>query len=232
MVLERKYGSPTITNDGVTIAKEIELEDPFENMGAQLAKEVATKTNDIAGDGTTTATLLAQAMVKEGMKNVAAGANPMILKKGIEKAVNTIVEEIKKVSKPVESKDDISQVASISADDEEIGKLIAEAMDKVGKDGVITVEEWQGIGTNLEIVEGMQFDRGYISAYMITDSEKMEAVLDEPYILLTDKKITLVKDLLPILEKVIQRGKPLLIVAEDVEGKPLPPWSLTSCAVS
>ena len=223
VVLERKYGSPTITNDGVTIAKEIELEDPFENMGAQLAKEVATKTNDIAGDGTTTATLLAQAMVKEGMKNVAAGANPMILKKGIEKAVNTIVEEIKKVSKPVESKDDISQVASISADDEEIGKLIAEAMDKVGKDGVITVEEWQGIGTNLEIVEGMQFDRGYISAYMITDSEKMEAVLDEPYILLTDKKITLVKDLLPILEKVIQRGKPLLIVAEDVKGSPCHP---------
>ena len=221
VVLEREYGSPTITNDGVTIAKEIELEDPFENMGAQLAKEVATKTNDIAGDGTTTATLLAQAMVREGMKNVAAGANPMILKRGIEKAVNAIVDEIKKVSKPVDSKDDITQVASISADDEEIGKLIAEAMDKVGKDGVITVEEWQGIGTNLEIVEGMQFDRGYISAYMITDSEKMEAVLDEPYILLTDKKITLVKDLLPILEKVIQRGKPLVIVAEDVEGEAL-----------
>src|SRR5690606_21931440 len=176
VVLERKYGSPTITNDGVTIAKEIELEDPFENMGAQLAKEVATKTNDIAGDGTTTATLLAQAMVKEGMKNVAAGANPMILKKGIEKAVSVIVEEIKKVAKPVESKEDISQVASISAGDEEIGKLVAEAMEKVGKDGVITVEEWQGIGTNLEVVEGMQFDRGYISAYMITDSEKMEAV--------------------------------------------------------
>src|SRR5690554_2774670 len=221
VVLEKKYGSPTITNDGVTIAKEIELEDPFENMGAQLAKEVATKTNDIAGDGTTTATLLAQAMVREGMKNVAAGANPMILKRGIEKAVNAIVDEIKKVSKPVDSKDDITQVASISADDEEIGKLIAEAMDKVGKDGVITVEEWQGIGTNLEIVEGMQFDRDYISAYMITDSEKMEAVLDEPYILLTDKKITLVKDLLPILEKAIQRGKPLVIVAEDVEGEAL-----------
>ncbi len=221
VVLEKKYGSPTITNDGVTIAKEIEVKDPFENMGAQLVKEVATKTNDIAGDGTTTATLLAQAMVREGLKNVAAGANPMILKKGIEKAVETIVEEIKKVSRPVETKEDITHVASISAGDREIGKLIAEAMEKVGKDGVITVEEWQGIGTNLEVVEGMQFDRGYISAYMITDSEKMEAVLEEPYILLTDKKITLVKDLLPILEKVIQHGKPLLIVAEDVEGEAL-----------
>jgi chaperonin GroEL len=221
VVLEKKYGSPTITNDGVTIAKEIELPDPFENMGAQLAKEVATKTNDIAGDGTTTATLLAQAMVREGLKNVAAGANPMILKKGIEKAVATVVDEIKKVSKPVESKNDITHVASISAADEEIGKLIAEAMDKVGKDGVITVEEAQTMGTNLEVVEGMQFDRGYVSPYMITDSERMEAVLDEPYILITDKKITMIKDLLPILEKIIQRGKPLVIIAEDVEGEAL-----------
>jgi chaperonin GroEL len=219
VVLDKKYGSPTITNDGVTIAKEIELEDPFENMGAQLAKEVATKTNDIAGDGTTTATLLAQAMVREGLKNVAAGANPMILKKGIAKAVDAVVDEIKKVSKSVESKEDITHVASNSAADEEIGALIAEAMEKVGKDGVITVEESQGIGTSLEVVEGMQFDRGYISPYMVTDSDRMEAVLDEPFILLTDKKISLIKDLLPILEKVMQRGKPLLIVAEDVEGE-------------
>lgn len=221
VVLEKKYGSPTITNDGVTIAKEIELPDPFENMGAQLAKEVATKTNDIAGDGTTTATLLAQAMVREGLKNVAAGANPMVLKKGIEKAVKVVVDEIKKVSQPVNSKNDITHVASISAADEEIGKLIAEAMEKVGKDGVITVEESQTMGTNLEVVEGMQFDRGYISAYMVTDTERMEVVLDEPYILLTDKKISLIKDLLPILEKIIQRGKPLVIIAEDVEGEAL-----------
>lgn len=221
VVLDKKYGSPTITNDGVTIAKEIELENPFENMGAQLAKEVATKTNDIAGDGTTTATLLAQAMVHEGLKNVAAGANPMILKKGIEKAVAAVVTEIKKVSKPVDSKQDITHVASISAADEEIGALIAEAMEKVGKDGVITVEESQTFGTNLEVVEGMQFDRGYVSPYMTTDTERMEAVLDEPYILLTDKKIAMIKDLLPILEKIIQRGKPLLIIAEDVEGEAL-----------
>lgn len=221
VVLEKKYGSPTITNDGVTIAKEIELADPFENMGAQLAKEVATKTNDIAGDGTTTATLLAQAMVREGLKNVAAGANPMILKRGIEKAVQAVVEEIKKVSKPVSNKDEISHVAAISAADEEIGNLIAEAMEKVGKDGVITVEESRTMGTNLEVVEGMQFDRGYVSPYMVTDSERMEAVLNDPYILLTDKKITLVKDLLPILEKVVQRGKPLLIIAEDLEGEAL-----------
>jgi chaperonin GroEL len=221
VVLEKKYGSPTITNDGVTIAKEIELQDPFENMGAQLAKEVATKTNDIAGDGTTTATLLAQAMVREGLKNVAAGANPMVLKKGIEKAVGTVVDELKKISKPVESKEDITHVAAISAADEEIGKLIAEAMEKVGKDGVITVEESQTMGTNLEVVEGMQFDRGYVSPYMTTDTERMEAVLDDPYILLTDKKISLIKDLLPILEKIIQRGKPLLIIAEDVEGEAL-----------
>lgn len=221
VVLDKKYGSPTITNDGVTIAKEIELKDPFENMGAQLAKEVATKTNDVAGDGTTTATLLAQAMVREGLKNVAAGANPMILKKGIEKAVATVVEEIKKISKPVDKKEAISQVAAISAADEEIGKLIAEAMEKVGKDGVITVEESKTMGTNLEIVEGMQFDRGYVSPYMVTDSERMEAVLDEPYILITDKKITLIKDLLPILEKTMQRGKPILLIAEDVEGEAL-----------
>ncbi|MGE5582964.1 MAG: chaperonin GroEL [Bacillota bacterium] len=221
VVLEKKYGSPTITNDGVTIAKEIELKDPFENMGAQLAKEVATKTNDIAGDGTTTATLLAQAMVREGLKNVAAGANPMILKRGIEKAVNVVVEEIKKVSKPVDKKEAISQVAAISAADDEIGKLIAEAMEKVGKDGVITVEESKTMGTNLEVVEGMQFDRGYISPYMVTDSERMEAILDEPYILITDKKVNLIKDLLPILEKIIQRGKPLLLIAEDVEGEAL-----------
>lgn len=221
VVLDKKYGSPTITNDGVTIAKEIELKDPFENMGAQLAKEVATKTNDIAGDGTTTATLLAQAMVREGLKNVAAGANPMILKKGIEKAVATVVEEIKKISKPVDKKESISQVAAISAADEEIGKLIAEAMEKVGKDGVITVEESKTMGTNLEVVEGMQFDRGYVSPYMVTDSERMEAVLDEPYILITDKKINLIKDLLPILEKTMQRGKPILLIAEDVEGEAL-----------
>jgi chaperonin GroEL len=221
VVLDKKYGSPTITNDGVTIAKEIELKDPFENMGAQLAKEVATKTNDIAGDGTTTATLLAQAMVREGLKNVAAGANPMILKKGIEKAVAVVVDEIKKASKPVDKKGSISQVAAISAGDEEIGKLIAEAMEKVGKDGVITVEESKTMGTNLEVVEGMQFDKGYVSPYMVTDSERMEAVLDEPYILITDKKINLIKDLLPILEKVIQRGKPLLLIAEDVEGEAL-----------
>jgi len=221
VVLEKKYGSPTITNDGVTIAKEIELEDPFENMGAQLAKEVATKTNDIAGDGTTTATLLAQAMVREGLKNVAAGANPIILKKGIEEAVQAVVDELKKISTPVDQKESIAQVASISAADEEIGKLIAEAMEKVGKDGVITVEEAKTMGTNLEVVEGMQFDRGYISPYMVTDSERMEAVLEEPYILLTDKKINLIKDLLPILEKTMQQGKPLLIVAEDIEGEAL-----------
>ena len=221
VVLDKKYGSPTITNDGVTIAKEIELQDPFENMGAQLAKEVATKTNDIAGDGTTTATLLAQAMVREGLKNVAAGANPMILKKGIEKAVATVVDEIKKISQPVDKKESISQVAAISAADEEIGKLIAEAMEKVGKDGVITVEESKTMGTNLEVVEGMQFDRGYVSPYMVTDSERMEAILDEPYILITDKKINLIKDLLPILEKTMQRGKPILLIAEDVEGEAL-----------
>ncbi|QSQ09355.1 60 kDa chaperonin [Koleobacter methoxysyntrophicus] len=221
VVLDKKFGSPTITNDGVTIAKEIELEDPYENMGAQLVKEVATKTQDVAGDGTTTATLLAQAIIREGLKNVAAGANPMILKKGIEKAVNAVVDEIKKFSKPIESKESIAQVASISAADEEIGKLIAEAMEKVGKDGVITVEESKTMGTTLEVVEGMQFDRGYISPYMVTDTEKMEAVLDEPYILITDKKISNVQDLLPVLEKIVQQGKKLLLIAEDVEGEAL-----------
>ncbi|GAA5346993.1 chaperonin GroEL [Planifilum fimeticola] len=221
VVLEKKFGSPLITNDGVTIAKEIELEDPFENMGAQLVKEVATKTNDVAGDGTTTATVLAQAIIREGLKNVAAGANPMVLRKGIEKAVNAAVDEIKKIAKPIEGKDSIAQVAAISANDEEIGKLIAEAMEKVGNDGVITVEESKGFTTELEVVEGMQFDRGYISPYMITDSDKMEAVLEEPYILITDKKLSNIQEILPILEKVVQQGKPLLIIAEDMEGEAL-----------
>ncbi len=221
VVLEKKFGSPTITNDGVTIAREIELEDPWENMGAQLAKEVATKTNDIAGDGTTTATVLAQAMIREGLKNVAAGANPMILKRGIEKAVGAAVDSIKEQSKPVESRGAIAQVASISAADEEIGNLIADAMEKVGKDGVITVEESQTMGTSLEVVDGMQFDRGYVSPYMVTDTERMEAVLDDPYILITDKKISAVNDLLPVLEKVVQTGKALVIIAEDIEGEAL-----------
>jgi len=222
VVLEKKFGAPVITNDGVTIAKEIDLEDPFENMGAQLVKEVASKTNDVAGDGTTTATVLAQALVHEGMKHVVAGANPMYVRRGIEKAVEKVVEELKKIARPVETKDDIAHVAAISANnDEEIGRLIAEAMDKVGKDGVITVEESQGITTTLELVEGMQFDRGYLSAYMITDPERMEAVLEEPYILITDRKISAVSDILPILEKVVQTGKPLVIIAEDVEGEAL-----------
>jgi chaperonin GroEL len=221
VVLEKKFGSPMITNDGVTIAREIELKDPFENMGAQLVKEVATKTNDVAGDGTTTATLLAQAIVREGLKNVAAGANPMIIKKGIEKAVDKAVEAIKGAAKPIESKDAIAQVASISANDETIGNLISDAMEKVGKDGVITVEESKGIGTTLEVVEGMNFDRGYISPYMITDTDKMEANLSDPYILITDKKISAVADILPLLEKVVQSGRALLIVAEDVEGEAL-----------
>ncbi len=221
VVLEKKFGTPTITNDGVSIAREIELEDPYENAGAQLIKEVATKTQDDAGDGTTTATLLAQAIIHEGMKNVVAGANPIILKKGIKRAVDAVVEEIKTFSKPVETKEAIAQVASISAADEEIGELIAEAMEKVGKDGVITVEESQTMGTTLEVVEGMEFDRGYISPYMVTDTEKMEAVLDDPYILITDKKITTVQDLLPILEKIVQQGKKLVIIAEDVEGEAL-----------
>ena len=221
VVLDKKFGSPLITNDGVTIAKEVELEDPFENMGAQLVKEVATKTNDVAGDGTTTATLLAQAIIREGLKNVAAGANPMIIKKGINKAVEVAVEELKKNSKPVESKGAIAQVAAISAADDTIGELIAEAMEKVGKDGVITVEESYTFGTNLDVVEGMQFDRGYINAYMITDTEKMEAVLEDPYILITDKKITNIQEILPILEQIVQQGKKLLIIAEDIEGEAL-----------
>ena len=221
VVLDKKFGSPTITNDGVTIAREIDVEDPFENMGVQLVKEVATKTNDIAGDGTTTATVLAQAIIREGMKNVAAGANPMILKKGIEKAVVAAVAEIKKISKPIESKGAISQVASISAADEEIGNLIAEAMETVGNDGVITVEESQSMGTTLDVVEGMQFDRGYISHYMITDTDKMEAMLTDPYILITDKKIAAIQDILPVLEKVVQSGKQMLLIAEDIEGEAL-----------
>lgn len=221
VVLEKKFGSPLITNDGVTIAKEIELEDPFENMGAQLVKEVATKTNDVAGDGTTTATVLAQAMIREGLKNVTSGANPMVIRKGIEKAVNAAVEEIKNIAKPIEGKESIAQVASISASDEEIGQLIAEAMEKVGNDGVITVEESKGFLTELEVVEGMQFDRGYISPYMITDTDKMEAVLDDPYILITDKKISSIQEVLPILEKVVQQGRQILIIAEDLEGEAL-----------
>ncbi|MDI6632588.1 MAG: chaperonin GroEL, partial [Thermoanaerobacteraceae bacterium] len=221
VVLEKKFGSPQIVNDGVTIAREIELPDPLENMGAQLVKEVATKTNDVAGDGTTTAALLAQAIVREGMKNVTAGANPMLIKRGIEKAVEKVVDELKRIAKPVESKASITQVASISANDPTIGELIADAMEKVGKDGVITVEESKGIGTSLEVVEGMNFDRGYISPYMITDPERMEAILTDPYILITDKKVSAVTDILPLLEKVLQSGKPLLIIAEDVEGEAL-----------
>lgn len=221
VVLEKKFGAPLITNDGVTIAREIELEDAFENMGAQLVKEVATKTQDVAGDGTTTATLLAQAIVREGLKNVTAGANPMIIKRGIEKAVEAVVAHIKGMAVPVENKSAIAQVASISAADEEIGRLIADAMEKVGKDGVITVEESKTFGTELEVVEGMEFDRGYVSPYMVTDAEKMEAVLDEPYILITDRKISAIHDILPVLEKLVQRGKPLLIIAEDVDGEAL-----------
>ena len=221
VVLDKKFGSPTITNDGVTIARDIELPDPFENMGAQLVKEVATKTNDVAGDGTTTATVLAQAMIQEGMRNVAAGANPMILKKGIETAVKTLVEEIKKRSIKVSGKAEIPQVASVSAADEEIGGLIAEAMEKVGNDGVITVEESKGLQTALNVVEGMQFDRGYISPYMVTDPDRMEAVMDNPYILITDRKISAIADMLPTLEKVVKVGKELLIIAEDVEGEAL-----------
>ncbi|MUG46029.1 chaperonin GroEL [Paenibacillus woosongensis] len=219
VVLEKKFGSPLITNDGVTIAKEIELEDAFENMGAQLVKEVATKTNDVAGDGTTTATVLAQALIREGLKNVTAGASPIGLRKGIDKAVRAAVEELQKISKSIEGKQSIAQVAAISAGDEEVGELIAEAMEKVGKDGVITVEESRGFYTELEVVEGMQFDRGYISPYMITDTDKMEAVLDNPYILITDKKISSTQEILPILEKIVQQSRPLLIIAEDIEGE-------------
>ncbi len=221
VVLDKKYGAPLITNDGVTIAKEIELEDPFENMGAQLVKEVATKTNDVAGDGTTTATLLAQAIVREGMKNVAAGANPMVVRRGIEAAVNEAVDGLKSLSKPVGSKNAIAQVASISAGDENVGKLISDAMEKVGNDGVITVEESKTMKTELNIVEGMQFDRGYASAYMVTDTEKMEGILDNPYILITDKKISNIQEILPILQQIAQQSRALLIIAEDVEGEAL-----------
>jgi len=221
VVLDKKFGAPLITNDGVTIAREIELEDPYENMGAQLVKEVATKTNDVAGDGTTTATLLAQAIIREGLKNVTAGANPMQIRNGIKMAVDVAVEEIKKSSKPVSGRDDISRVAAISAGDEEIGALIADAMERVGNEGVITIEESKSMGTELDVVEGMQFDRGYLSAYMVTDSEKMEANLEEPYILITDKKIANIQDILPILEQIVQQGRKLLIIAEDIEGEAL-----------
>ena len=221
VVLDKKFGAPLITNDGVTIAKEIELEDAFENMGAQLVKEVATKTNDVAGDGTTTATLLAQAIVREGMKNVAAGANPMVIRRGIESAVEKAVEGLKGMSKKVSSKQSIAQVAAISAGDEKIGELISEAMEKVGNDGVITVEESKTMKTELNFVEGMQFDRGYASAYMVTDSDKMEAVLDNPLILITEKKISNIQEILPLLEQVVKQGKKLLIIAEDVEGEAL-----------
>jgi len=219
--LRKKFGSPLITNDGVTIAKEIELEDAFENMGAKLVAEVASKTNDVAGDGTTTATVLAQAMIREGLKNVTAGANPMGIRKGIEKAVVTAVEELKAISKPIENKASIAQVAAISAADEEVGQLIAEAMERVGNDGVITIEESKGFTTELDVVEGMQFDRGYVSAYMVTNTDKMEAVLENPYILITDKKISSIQEILPVLEQVVQQGKPLLLVAEDIEGEAL-----------
>ncbi len=221
VVLDKKYGAPLITNDGVTIAKEIELEDAFENMGAQLVKEVATKTNDIAGDGTTTATLLAQALVNEGMKNVAAGANPMIVKKGIQKAVNVACDALKANAKPVSSSSDIARIATVSAADETVGKLIAEAMEKVTADGVITVEESKTAETSCDVVEGMQFDRGYISPYMVTDTDKMEAVIDDAFLLITDKKITNIQEILPLLEQILQAGKKLVIVAEDVEGEAL-----------
>ncbi|MBD7912913.1 MULTISPECIES: chaperonin GroEL [Clostridium] len=219
VVLDKKFGAPLITNDGVSIAREIELEDPYENMGAQLVKEVATKTNDVAGDGTTTATLLAQAIIREGLKNVTAGANPILIRNGIRKAVEKAVEEIQGISKPVAGKEDIARVAAISAADEEIGKLIADAMEKVGNEGVITIEESKSMGTELDVVEGMQFDRGYVSPYMSTDMEKMEASLDNPYILITDKKISNIQEILPILEQIVQSGKKLLIIAEDIEGE-------------
>ena len=238
VVLEKKFGSPTITHDGVTVAKEIELEDAYENAGAQLVREVATKTEDVAGDGTTTATVLAQVLVHEGMRVVASGANPMAVKRGIDRAVGIVVEELRKVSKPVETKDAIQSVASISANDPAIGSLIADAMDKVGKDGVITVEESKGIETTVEVVEGMMFDKGYVSAYFVTDPEKMEAVLEDPYILITDKKISAIKDLLPALEKIAQVARPLLVIAEDLEGEALATLvvnklrgTLSSCAV-
>jgi chaperonin GroEL len=222
VVLDKKYGAPTITNDGVTIARDIELDDPFENMGAQLVKEVAIKTNDIAGDGTTTATVLAQAIITEGLKNVAAGANPMILKRGIDKGVAVIVEELKRLSKPVNTAEETAQLASISSQDPEIGKMISQVMEQVGKDGVITVEESQGLTLERDFVDGMQFDRGYVSAYMVTNTERMEAVLETPYILITDKKISAIADILPVLEKLVQSGqKNLVVVAEDVDGEAL-----------
>src|SRR5881409_1452319 len=221
VILEKKYGATTVTNDGVTIVREIELKDPWENTGAQLLREVATKTNHVAGDGTTTATILAQTMISEGFRNVAAGANPIQLKLGIEKAVEAVVAEIKRMSVPVKDHADIAHIATISSQDEKIGELIADAMDKVGKDGVITVEDNQTMATELEVVEGMQFDRGYVAAYMVTNPDRMEAVLEEPYILITDRKISAIQDLLPVLERVVQQGKPLLIVAEDVEGEAL-----------
>ncbi|OMP67991.1 chaperonin GroEL [Domibacillus epiphyticus] len=221
VVLEKKFGSPLITNDGVTIAKEIELEDAFENMGAKLVAEVASKTNDVAGDGTTTATVLAQAMIREGLKNVTAGANPVGIRKGMDKAVATALTALKDISKPIEGKESIAQVAAISSADDEVGQLIAEAMERVGNDGVITIEESKGFTTELDVVEGMQFDRGYASPYMITDSDKMEAVLENPYILITDKKITSIQEILPVLEQVVQQSKPLLLIAEDVEGEAL-----------
>jgi chaperonin GroEL len=221
VVLEKKFGAPTVTNDGVTIVREIELKDAMENTGAQLLREVATKTNDVAGDGTTTATILAQTMISEGFRNVTAGANPMQLKIGIEKAVAAIVEEIKRLSVPVKGHEDVAHVAAISSQDPVIGNLIADAMDKVGKDGVITVEDNQAMATELEVVEGMQFDRGYVAAYMVTNPDRMEAVLEDPYVLITDRKISAIQDLLPVLERVVQHGKPLLIVAEDVEGEAL-----------
>ena len=221
VVLDKKFGSPTITNDGVTIAKEIELEDPFENMGAELVKEVASKTNDVAGDGTTTATVLAQSIMKEGLKNITAGANPLHIKKGIEKAVDAVVKEIKRVAQPVKTPAETEQIASISANDKEVGKLIAQAMDKVGKDGVITVEEAKSMETTLEVVEGMQFDRGYVSPYFVTDPERMEAVLEDAYLLITDKKLSVMADLLPVLEKIAQTGRPFVIIADEVEGEAL-----------
>ena len=221
VVLDKSYGAPTITNDGVTIAKEIELKDPFENMGAQLIREVASKTNDVAGDGTTTATVLAQAMINEGMKNLAAGANPMVLRKGMKKASEAAVDAIRKMSSPISGKDQIARVAAISASDDNVGTMVADAMERVSKDGVITIEESKTMKTELDVVEGMQFDRGYISAYMCTDMEKMEAVLDDPYILITDKKISNIQEILPILEKLVQAGAKLLIIAEDIEGEAL-----------
>src|SRR3989339_400114 len=222
VVIDKKFGSPTITKDGVTVAKEIDLEDPFENMGAQMVKEVAEKTSDVAGDGTTTATVLAESIYREGLKNVTAGANPMALKRGIEKAVERIVEELKKLSTTIKDKKEVAQVAAIAANgDTAIGDLIAEAMDKVGKDGVITVEEAKSMATSLEVVEGMQFDQGYLSPYLVTDSERMEVLLEDPYILIHEKKISSLKDLLPLLEKIARTGKPLLIIAEEVEGEAL-----------